>query len=280
MLKLKNKGGNPGFHAHQVFARNALTPHIEDPIPTSAQRNDLQQSGSHQNKMFLSCYGDHAPRQQYCTEMIRFAMPESRFLCTEVSSGWPTNHLPPYPIQLRQDILYNAPVPATHRHYPIALPVASPTETQEAPPQRPPQTAPGSPRVALPRPTPRNPVTDQDFREHLANSAPRRRNFSLKNTRSDVRGSASLRHRSSRISQRNTSRGPRDITKYYQCLEKLPFGELEAHGSIRSRQSEVAKTNFEKRRAAQAEEGGLLVFQSDWVTTEKRREPSAKTRGA
>lgn len=205
MPRLKNKGGHPEFHAHPVFAQNALSPHFEYPIPTSAQLNDLQQSGTHQNKMLLSYYGDHAPCQQYCangygdieepssdfvgtvsyaaqlmaptiswhsafpgTASEMLAIPESRFLCTEVSPGWSTNHLPPYPIQLRQDVLYNDPAFATHRHYPMALPVASSTQSQKESPRWPPQTAPASPRAALPRPTPRNPVTDEDFREHLA----------------------------------------------------------------------------------------------------------------
>ncbi|KAI7783545.1 hypothetical protein LA080_011674 [Diaporthe eres] len=50
----------------------------------------------------------------------------------------------------------------------MALPVASSTQSQKESPRWPPQTAPASPRAALPRPTPRNPVTDEDCREHLA----------------------------------------------------------------------------------------------------------------
>ncbi|KAG6354564.1 hypothetical protein INS49_004582 [Diaporthe citri] len=47
--------------------------------------------------------------------------------------------------------------------------VASPMQMQETPQQWPPQqTAHASPRAVLPRPEPRNPITDEDFREHLA----------------------------------------------------------------------------------------------------------------
>lgn len=210
MPRIKNKGGHPGFPAHPLFVQRATTRHSEDFIPPTSQSNGPQQSGSNQTKDFQSYDVDDAPRQQHCanqygdsgepssdlissvscvaqpmaptpswpsaipgTEMTQSAMPDPQFLGGDTSTGWPINPLPSFPMQPRQDVHCNAPGP--FRHDPMASPVAPPMQMQETPQQWPPQqTAHAGPRAVLPRPTPGNPITDEDFREYLARlGAPR-----------------------------------------------------------------------------------------------------------